>query len=154
MSIILTSDPYLSDYDIMTLLIGGTTDPGTIQQRLLSSPQAAQGQLIQTMATQLVTAPIASRVGDIVGKAIPLDTIQFVPLLGLDPSVGAGTSTSARVTLGKAVSDKMYLMYSRDVTTALELYVLEYTQNDRVSWVLSRNEDHTFALDFRIRHIF
>ncbi|HEY6358783.1 MAG TPA: hypothetical protein VIX35_11095, partial [Vicinamibacterales bacterium] len=97
---------------------------------------------------------IASRVGDIVGTVIPLDTIQFVPLLGLDPTVGAGTSTSARVTLGKAVSDKMYLMYSRDVTTALELYVLEYTQNDRVSWVLSRNEDHTFALDFRIRHIF
>jgi hypothetical protein len=154
MSISLTSDPYLSDYDMYTLLLGGTTDPGTIQQRLLSSPQQAQGQLIQTMATQVVTAPISSRVGDIVGKAIPLDTIQFVPLLGLDPSVGTGTSTSARVTLGKAVSDKMYLMYSRDVTTAMELIVLEYTQNDRVSWVLSRNEDHTFALDFRIRHIF
>ncbi len=154
MSVSLTSDPYLSENDIYTLLLGGTTDPGTIQQRLLSSPQQAQAQLVQTMATQVVTAPIASRVGDIVGTVIPIDTIQFVPLLGLDPSVGTGTSTSARVTLGKAVSDKMYLMYSRDVTTAMELVVLEYTQNDRVSWVLSRNEDHTFALDFRIRQIF
>jgi hypothetical protein len=154
MSISLASAPYLSDYDMYTLLLGGTTDPGTIQQRLLSSPQQAQAQLVQTMATQVVTAPIASRVGDIVGTVIPIDTFQVVPLLGLDPSVGTGTSTSARVTLGKAVSDKMYLMYSRDVTTAMELVVLEYTQNDRVSWVLSRNEDHTFALDFRIRHIF
>jgi len=154
MSISLSSAPYLSEYDMVTLLLGGTTDPNTVLQRNLNSPQQAQAQLVQTMATQVLTAPITSRVGDIVGKAIPLDTIQVVPLLGLDPSVGTGTSTSARVTLGKAVSEKMYLMYSRDVTTAMELIVLEYTQNDRVSWVLSRNEDHTFALDFRIRHIF
>ena len=31
---------------------------------------------------------------------------------------------------------------------------IEYEQSDRISWVLSRNEDCTFALDFRIRHIF
>jgi hypothetical protein len=156
MSFSLQSDPTLSQWDIITLLLGGSTDPGTVQQRSLNSPQQAQAQLIQTMATQLLTAPISSRVGSFVGNFIPLDTIQFVPLLGLDPTVGtaAGTSTSARVTLGKAVSDKMYLMYSRDVTNAMELIVLEYTQNDRVSWVLSRNEDHTFALDFRIRHVF
>jgi hypothetical protein len=154
MNIVLGSDPILSEYDIYTLLLGGTTDPNTVLQRNLSSPQQAQAQLVQTMATQMLTAPIASRVGDIVGTFVPLDTIQFVPLLGLDPSVGTGTSTSARVTLGKAVSDKLYLTYSRDVTTAAELILLEYTENDRVSWVLSRNEDHTFALDFRIRHIF
>ena len=154
MNVSLTSDPYLSENDIYTLLLGGTTDPLTIQQRNLNSPQQAQAQLIQTMATQIVTAPISSRVGSFVGAVIPLDTFQFVPLLGLDPTVNSGTSTSARVTLGKAVSDKVYLTYSRDVTTAVELILLEYTQNDRVSWVLSRNEDHTFALDFRIRHIF
>jgi hypothetical protein len=156
MSISLQSDPFLSEWDIYTLLLGGTADPGTVQQRSLNSPQTAQVQLIQTMTTQLLTAPIASRVGSFVGAVIPLDTIQFVPLLGLEQTVGTGSSTSpsARVTLGKAVSDKMYLMYSRDVTNAMELIVLEFTQNDRVSWVLSRNEDHTFALDFRIRHIF
>jgi hypothetical protein len=85
---------------------------------------------------------------------IPLDTVQFVPLFGLDSGAASSTNPSARVTLGKAVSDKFYLTYSRDITNALELYLLEYTQNDRWSWVLSRNEDHTFALDFRIRHIF
>ena len=154
MAVTLSSDPFLSQNDILTLLLGGTTDPGSVERRLLDTPQTAQVQLIQTMATQLVTAPIASRVGSAVGNFIPLDTIQFVPLLGLDPTVASTTSTSARVTLGKAVSDKVYLTYSRDVTNALELYLLEYTQNDRVSWVLTRNEDHTFALDFRIRHIF
>ena len=150
----LTSDPFLSETDFLTLLLGGTTDPGSVQRRSLDSPQQAQAQLVQTMATQLLTAPIASRVGSIVGTVIPLDTIQFVPLLGLDPNVTSTTATSARVTLGKAVSEKIYLTYSRDVTNAMELYLLEYTQSDRVAWVLSRNEDHTFALDFRIRHIF
>ena len=155
MSVSLSSEPFLSEYDILALLLGGTTDPGSTERRQLDSPQTAQGQLISTMVTQLLTAPISSRVGSIVGTVIPLDTIQFVPLLGLDQTVGSGTTTaSARVTLGKAVSDKIYLTYSREVTNALELYLLEYTQNDRVSWVLSRNEDHTFALDFRIRHIF
>src|SRR5262249_16007538 len=101
-------------------------------------------------------ATIASRVGvnNIVSSMIPLDTIQFVPLLGLDSGTASSTSASARVTLGKAVSDRFYLTYSRDVTNALELYVLEFQQNNRMSWVLSRKEDHTFALDFRLRNIF
>ena len=153
-SVDLHSDPALSTIDIYTLLLGGSTDPGSTERRQLDSPQTAQKLLIETMGTQLFTAPIASRVGSLVGNFIPLDTIQFVPLLGLDPTVGTGTTTSARVTLGKAVNDRVYLTYSRDVANAQELYLLEYQQNDRVSWMLSRNEDHTFALEFRIRHIF
>jgi hypothetical protein len=88
-----------------------------------------------------------------VGTAIPLDTIQFTPVLGSDLN-NIATGTQARVTLGKAVSDKIFVTYSRDVLSAYELYLLEYSESDRVSWVLSRNEDHSFALDFRIRHVF
>jgi hypothetical protein len=46
--------------------------------------------------------------------------------------------------------------YSRALNTATEYEVIliEYDQNDRLSWVLSRNEDRTFALDFRIRYVF
>jgi hypothetical protein len=154
MNVQLTSEPLLSQLDIFALLLGGTTDPNSTERRQLESPQAAQEQLLASMVAQIAAAPLSSRVGDIVNNVIPLDTIQFVPLFGLDSGASTSRNASARVTLGKAVSDKFYLTYSRDVTTALELYILEYTQNDRVSWVLSRNEDHTFALDFRIRHIF
>jgi hypothetical protein len=34
------------------------------------------------------------------------------------------------------------------------IYVLEYNQSDRISWVLSRNEDKTYSLDVRVRHVF
>ena len=32
--------------------------------------------------------------------------------------------------------------------------LLEYDQSDRLSWILSRNEDRTYALDVRVRHVF
>jgi hypothetical protein len=34
------------------------------------------------------------------------------------------------------------------------LILLEYDQSDRLSWVLSQNEDRTYAIDFRVRHAF
>jgi hypothetical protein len=104
------------------------------------------------MVAQLLTASITSRVGSVVGTAIPLDTIQFTPFLGSVQNIA--TTASARVTLGKAVSNRIFVTYSRDVLSATELYLLEYSESERVSWVLSRNEDHSFALDFRIRHVF
>jgi hypothetical protein len=44
--------------------------------------------------------------------------------------------------------------YSRTLNQQYEIILVEYDQSDRLSWVLSRNEDRSFALDFRIRHVF
>jgi hypothetical protein len=35
-----------------------------------------------------------------------------------------------------------------------QIVMLEYDQTDRFSWILSRNEDSTYALDVRVRHVF
>jgi hypothetical protein len=32
--------------------------------------------------------------------------------------------------------------------------LLEYDQSDRLSWVLTQNEDRTYALDVRVRYVF
>jgi hypothetical protein len=49
----------------------------------------------------------------------------------------------------------VYITYSRTVGGLRnEIILIEIDQNDQVSWVLSRNEDRTFAVDFRIRHVF
>ena len=62
---------------------------------------------------------------------------------------------SARVTIGQRISSRAYLTYSRSIAGAQnELIMLEYDQSDRMSWVLSRNEDRSFALDFRLRFVF
>jgi hypothetical protein len=62
----------------------------------------------------------------------------------------------ARVTVGKRLSDRLYLTYSRSLSSATrdEIILLEYDQTDRFSWILSRNEDGTYALDWRARRTF
>jgi hypothetical protein len=39
-------------------------------------------------------------------------------------------------------------------STRNQIILLEYDQTDRLSWVFSRNEDRTYAIDVRIRHVF
>ena len=50
----------------------------------------------------------------------------------------------------------MYLTYSRSIasTTQDQIILIEFDQSDRMSWILSRNEDRTYALDVRLRHVF
>jgi hypothetical protein len=35
-----------------------------------------------------------------------------------------------------------------------QIVLLEYDESDRLSWILSRNEDSTYAIEVRVRHAF
>lgn len=63
---------------------------------------------------------------------------------------------AARVTIGKRISDRVYLTYARNLSSSRldEIILLEYDQSDRLGWVLSQNEDRTYALEVRRRHVF
>jgi hypothetical protein len=63
---------------------------------------------------------------------------------------------SARVTIGKRISDRAYLTFSRNLSSSNndQILLLEYDENDRLSWILSRNEDATYAIEVRVRHAF
>jgi hypothetical protein len=149
-----SSDPYLSPYDTILLLMGQTPDVGTVEQRRLQAPEIGQQRLMQTAAAQLLFSPITSRVGSVFEKALPIDTVQITPLLQNEASLTQLTPT-ARVTLGQRISSRAFLTYSRELSGAQrEVILLEYEQSDRITWVLSRNEDRNYALDFRIRHVF
>ena len=45
--------------------------------------------------------------------------------------------------------DSLGASYPRD-----QVILLEYDQNERLSWLLSQNEDRTYALEVRVRHAF
>ena len=84
--------------------------------------------------------------------------MRATPLL-VDPyQQGAGLSVNpaARVTIGKRLSDRIYLTYARSLSSSTrdELILLEYDQSDTLGWVLSQNEDGTYALDVRKRVVF
>ena len=151
----LTSDPQLPQIDIISLLFG-ETDPKNLREaelRTLDSGQRANLNLLQASAARLLTSPLSSTVGRVMERTLGVDTVQITPLLGFTDT--AQLSPTARVTLGKRVSERVFVTYSRALNTGrAEVILLEYDQNDRMSWVLSKNEDQSFALDFRVRYRF
>jgi hypothetical protein len=50
----------------------------------------------------------------------------------------------------------VYLTFTRSLSTSTadQIILLEYDESDRLSWILSRNEDQTYAIEFRVRHTF
>jgi autotransporter translocation and assembly factor TamB len=150
----LSSDPPLPESDIISLLFGGVPKLDTAEQRALGSPQESQQRAMQSAMATLLASPLSSRVGQVVEKYTNIDTVQITPLLSGDVAFQQ-LNTSARVTLGQRITQRVFLTYSRTVGISAaqdEIILLEYEQNDRVSWILSRNEDRSFALDFRIRY--
>ena len=153
----LTSDPWLPQTDIATLLLGGVPSVESAEQQALRSPQELQQRMIGTVGAVLITSALSSRVGSVVERFTGIDTVQITPLLLADVTGDASLTQlnpTARVTLGKRISNRVFLTYSRTLNAQDEVILIEYDQTDQLSWVLSRNEDRTFALDFRIRYVF
>jgi hypothetical protein len=93
----------------------------------------------------------------VVEQTFGVDTFQITPLLS-DPyqqSARLNMNPTARVTIGKRISNRIFLTYARTLSTTYDqIILLEFDQNDRLSWVLSQNEDGTYALEVRKRHTF
>jgi hypothetical protein len=153
----LNSDPPLPTVDVLAMLLNDTapTDP---ELAALRRPDEAEQQLLQARAAQLLVSPISSGVGRVVEQTFGVDTFQITPSL-IDPTAQSSRLIpGARLTIGKRISDRVYLTFSQSLsassTTRDQVILLEYDQNDRLSWVLSQNEDRTYALDVRVRYVF
>ena len=154
----LSSDPPLPAADVLALLFSDVRRGQDAELRSLQNPNELQTDILATRATQLLANPISSEVGRVVEQTFGVDTFQVSPSL-LDPYGQSATqrvNPSARVTIGKRISERVYLTFSRSVSSSIndQLLLLEYDENDRLSWVLSRNEDETYAVEVRVRHNF
>ena len=159
----LSSDPPLPTSDVLALLFADVRRTGTQdiapELRALQNPNQAQTDILTARATQALAAPISAEVGKVVEQTFGVDTFQlspsFVDPTNIQPS--ARLNPTARLTIGKRISDRVYLTFSRSLGTIGndQIVLLEIDGSDRVSWILSRNEDsQTYALEFRVRHIF
>jgi autotransporter translocation and assembly factor TamB len=163
----LNSDPPLPAADVLALLFSdarrnqvdaqGRPQVKDVELRALQNPNERQRDILTTRATQLLTNPISAEVGRVVEQTFGVDTFQLAPSL-IDPYSQSTNrvNPSARVTIGKRISDRLYLTFSRSVSTSLndQILLLEYDESDRLSWILSRNEDESYAIEFRVRHSF
>lgn len=153
---VFTADPPLPEVEILALLFGDVRPGQDVEFRQYSTGVTPQQQLLQDRATRALTGAVSSEVGRVVEQTFGVDTFQLTPSL-IDPNAQSSRlDPAARVTIGKRLSDRIYLTYSRSLssTTRDQIILLEYDQSDRFSWILSRNEDRTYALDVRVRHAF
>lgn len=159
----LNSDPPLPAADVLALLFSDVrrTDVNTgtrdFELAARSNPNQRQTDILTTRATQLLANPISAEVGRVVEQTFGVDTFQLTPSL-IDPYSQSSNrvNPSARVTIGKRISDRVYLTFSRSLSTSYndQILLLEYDESDRLSWILSRNEDQTYAIEVRVRHAF
>lgn len=153
----LTSDPPLAPVDILALLFGDLRDPRDADVRGLRFRDRTEQELIATRAARLLASPISSEVNKVVRKTFGVDSVVIAPSIGdLSGQQSARITPTARLTIGKRISDRLFLTYAQPLTSSKQeqLVLIEYTQSDRLSWVVSRNEDETYAIDFRVRHVF
>jgi autotransporter translocation and assembly factor TamB len=154
-SLALGSDPPLPEVDILALLFGTTTDVSNAELRALSptGADAAEQALLRAAGVRLIAGSISAPVRRVVEETLRLDTAQITPSIGTEADPLAA---SARLILGKRLSPRAYLTFSRALGTANrdQIIVLEYDQTDRVGLVLTQTGDRTFAVDFRVRRSF
>ena len=150
------ADPPLPEVEVLALLFSDVAPGQDVEFRQYSTDITPQQQLLRERATRALTGAVSSEVGRVVEETFGVDTFQLTPSL-VDPNAQSSRlDPAARVTIGKRLSDRIYLTYSRSLSSATsdQIILLEYDQTDRFSWVLSRNEDRTYALDVRVRHVF
>ena len=149
----LSSDPPLPELEILSLLFSDAPDVRDAELRSLQNPNALRNELLRSRIAQLAASPLTAGVSRAVEETFGLDTFQIRPSLASDAY--QRLSASARLIFGKRISERLYLTFSRSLssTSRDQIILLEYDQSDRLSWVLSQNEDNTYALDVRVRHV-
>ena len=152
-SLTLGSDPPLANSDIIGLLFGTTTDV-TNELRTLSPTASTEAEeaLLRAAAARVLTGTLTADVRRVVEETLGF-TAQITPAFGTETDP---LTPSARLILGKRLSPRAYLTFTRPLGTVArdQIIVLEYDQSDRVGFVLTQTGDRTFAVDFRVRHSF
>jgi translocation and assembly module TamB len=153
-----TSDPPLPSADVLSLLLSDRTPTGDVEVTSINAPNQREVDLLQSRATRALTGALSAEVGKVVQETFGVDTFQITPLL-VDPYQqvsGLAVNPAARVTIGKRLSDRIYLTYVRSLSSSErdQIILLEYDQSDTMGWVLSQNEDGTYALEVRKRVAF
>jgi hypothetical protein len=151
----LTADPPLPTSDIIALVLGETPDLADAELRSLTASDRAEQQLIEAIGALLLGQPISGPVEDVVGRVLgPGTTVQIIPGFGTGAQ-GDPFLASARVVIGQRVSNRIYLTFARALgTTREQVIVLEFDQSERISWIVTQNQDGTISIDFRVRHVF
>ena len=151
------SDPPLPTADVLALLLSDVQRTDVAPElRALQNPNQTQSDILKARATLALTSPISAEVGKVLQQTVGLDTFQFSPSF-VDPNNASRLNPTARLTIGKRISERAFLTFSRSLNTTFndQIIQLEFDASDRLYWLISRNEDQqTYSVEFRVRHAF
>jgi hypothetical protein len=151
------SDPPLPEIEVLGLLFADVApNPLSGEQPAYAGGLTPQERLLRERAARALTGTVTAEVGRAVEQTFGIDTFQLTPSVSDLYQHSSQFEAGARLTIGKRLSNRAYLTYSRSLTSTTrdQIILLEYDQSDRLSWILSRNEDGKYALDVRVRHVF
>ena len=153
----LRSDPSLPPADILAMLFNDVRPAEDVELRALQNPTQRQNDLLSASAAETIAKPI-SDAGKLVQRTFGVDTFQLTPFLtDVNSTDASRLNPTARLTIGKRISDRVYLTFSRSLASSIndQIILLEYEASERLSWMLSRNDDQqTYSLEFRVRRAF
>jgi translocation and assembly module TamB len=151
------SDPVLPQAEVMALVFGDISPARgeTAELRRFGDVTPLEA-LARDRAARELTSVVSSEVDRVAQQTFGVDTFQITPSLNDSTQQSSRFVPGARLTIGKRLSERAYLTYSRSLssTSRDQIILLEYDQSERFSWILSRNEDGTYAVDFRMRSTF
>jgi hypothetical protein len=144
------SDPWLPPEQIISLLLGESPNVDAEVQNL-QSRQDMTTMALRSAAATLLTTALSSRVTSAVSN--PIVDMQVTPVLGREMSLQQ-MSPDGRLILTRALPGNVWVMYARTFQRPDEVIRVEYDQSERLTWVLTRNEDRSFSVEFRVRRVF
>lgn len=152
----ISSDPPLPTSDVIALLFGQDPSGNLNELRTVSSTASTQSEadLLRALTSRLLTSPFSAPVGQVAEQVLGSGTtVLITPTIGTEEDPLAPT---ARLVIGRRLSSRAFLTFSRGLgnSTHEQIIVLEFDQNDRITWIITQNGDRTFAIDFRVRHVF
>lgn len=140
-NLVLSSEPALSETDILALLTTGQT---------ASEASETLAEVSAFEATAFLTAPIQEKLEETLSDIIKVDRFQVDPYYSNSTSSGG-----ARLTVGKRLmDDRLYVTYTTGLTTVEELIKLEYLLSRNVFLVGERDEQGRISGDIKFRFEF
>jgi len=133
-----TSDPSLSQADIIHLVAFGSTE---------EAANAAPAQSTTLGAESLIASQVSSQVTGRLQKALGISQISLDPQLG---ATSGNQQQGARLTVRQRVTSKLFVTFSTDVTTTqFSAVQMQYQFNKKWSVSGVRDENGGFGLDGR-----
>ena len=147
-----SSEPPLPEADILALLAADVAPGQDVELRRFAA-NTPQRQLVQEGAARALTGAATAEVNRAVEEAIGVQFRVTPTLINENPN-SASLDPGLRFTVSTQ-QGRVYVTYSRSTTSTRDQIIqVEITQTDRLSWILSRNEDGTYALDLQVRRTF